>query len=104
MRCLTLRESKRVRAGPRMTLDCAHVLPASARPDLIYSPDNVYLVSREFHRRLDDHQDPLTGDPIDKNEHYWWWYRVVKASTEQYDPGTDYEEKTIFAVTKCEGT
>jgi hypothetical protein len=104
-RCLTLTESKRVKIGPRRNLDCAHVLSASSRPDLVYSLKNVLLVSREFHRRLDDCQDPLNGDPIDLNERSWWWWRALTCSTEKFDLEVDYSERVDVVVTKCdEGT
>jgi len=101
-KCLTVGEAKRVKVGPRMNLDCAHVLSASSRPDLVYEPSNVHLIGREFHRRLDDYQDPVTGIPVGVNEHFWWWWRILNRSTEKYDPEVDYQEKVVLRVTNSQ--
>ena len=35
-------------------LDCAHVFPVSTHPLMVYNEDNVYLLCREAHHRIDD--------------------------------------------------
>lgn len=59
------------------TLDPAHVLSRSKRPDLIYSEDNIVILGRLFHSRLDSIQNPLTGENISSIERDGWWIRIV---------------------------
>ena len=57
--------------------DVAHVFGKSAFPHMRYLEDNVVLLSREFHSRLDAGKNPLTGKTISKEEHEGWWIRIV---------------------------
>ena len=82
-------------------VDHAHVFEVSAYPGYYTNDDNVYLVCRGAHRRLDDWQDPVTGKPSDKSTHWYWWWRVINASTAKYDEGFDYEDAVR---TKCLAT
>lgn len=58
-------------------VDPAHVLPRSTHPHLIYDPENIVMLSRLFHSRLDTYRNPLTGSPISKDEHRKWWDRIA---------------------------
>jgi hypothetical protein len=59
------------------SVDPAHVLPRSTHPHLIYDPENIVMLSRLFHSRLDTYRHPLTGTPLSKEEHRKWWKRIV---------------------------
>lgn len=59
------------------TLDPAHVLSRSKRPDLIYCENNIVILGRLFHSRLDSCLDPLTGKNISRSERDSWWIRIV---------------------------
>lgn len=58
-------------------LQCAHVLPASERKDLIYADDNVLLLNEFSHRSLDESRDPITGAAIDQEQVRAWWMRLL---------------------------
>lgn len=58
-------------------VDPAHVFPRSGYPHMKYDPDNVVLLSRLFHSRLDEYKDPLTGEHLDKESHEWWWKTII---------------------------
>lgn len=72
-------------------LDHAHIFSAGAEPSQIYNKKNIVLLSRGFHRRMDNYQDPITGEPIDLDHHYYWWYRIYHKSTEAFNPEKDYK-------------
>ena len=57
--------------------DVAHVFGKSAFPHMRYLEDNVVLLSREFHSRLDAGKNPITGKTISREEHEHWWIRIV---------------------------
>lgn len=63
--------------------DSAHVFPRSVYPHMKYDPDNVVLLTRLFHSRLDHFQHPVTGKQISKEEQIGWWVRIV--GTKRYD-------------------
>ena len=58
-------------------LDVAHVFGKSAFPHMRYMADNVVLLNRVFHSRLDIGKNPLTGKSMSKEEHEQWWIRIV---------------------------
>ena len=64
-------------------LDVAHVFGKGAYPKMKYITDNMILLSRVFHSRLDNYCDPFTGKPIDKDTHTLWWRDIV--GDELYD-------------------
>ena len=97
-RCLTAKESYQLEKGSPVTLDRAHILSAANYPDQIYNPKNVITLKRFIHRRMDDYQCPLTGSPVNKNLHFFWWYRILKKSTELYNDNTDYELELLVAI------
>lgn len=59
------------------TVDPAHVFGKGAYPHLKYDEDNIVLLSRLFHSRLDHFYDPLTGSSIDKETQERWWKLIV---------------------------
>lgn len=59
------------------TIDPAHILSRSSRPDLIYCEENIVMLGRLFHGRIDSLQNPLTGAPISTEERKNWWIRIV---------------------------
>jgi hypothetical protein len=91
MRCLSLKESHQFIKGSEMTIDRAHIFAASDCPELIYSVTNIASLTRFIHRRMDEYKSPLTGDFVQRNEHFYWWYRILKLSMEAYNSDLDYE-------------
>lgn len=72
---------KRVAGSQMDILDPAHVLGAGPNPSMIYVVENVVLLNRFAHDRLDYFKDPLTGKRIDKETHEKWWRRIVGDDT-----------------------
>lgn len=92
LQCLSAKEYYSLVPGHPTIKDCAHIFSAGTHPDKIYWTDNVVLLSRYIHRRMDDFQNPLTGDSLSsKNEHYYWWYRIKESAVIEYDESIDYE-------------
>jgi len=58
-------------------VDPAHIFPKSVYPHLKYDVDNVILLSRLFHSRLDEYRDPIFGEQIGKAEHEKWWIFII---------------------------
>ncbi len=63
--------------GELNQLDMAHVFNKSSRPDLKYDIDNVIMIKRIFHNRLDCQLDPITGKGITKEELKNWWMKII---------------------------
>lgn len=82
-----------VNSNPSQTarIDPAHCLPVSTHPAFCYKEDNIYSLCRAHHQRIDDFVSPVTGKECSSNRHYWYWWRVINKSTEDYDKETDYE-------------
>lgn len=59
------------------TEDYAHVFGRGVYPHLKYDPDNVVMLTRLFHSRLDHFYNPISGEQIDKKEQEEWWIRIV---------------------------
>jgi hypothetical protein len=59
------------------TLDPAHVFNKSVYPHMKYDTDNVVLLNRLFHGRLDHFTNPITGKSITKEEQERWWRRII---------------------------
>ena len=97
-RCLTAKEFHQLRPGSPKNLDRAHIFSAANFPNLLYTLKNVITLRRYIHQRMDDYQCPLTGDPIEINQHYWWWIRILNHSTEAYNELIDYEELLKTAI------
>jgi len=77
-RILDLEEKKIVKDdGFLSNLDCAHVFGKGAYPHLKYDIDNIVLMSRLFHSRLDTGRHPVSAQPIDAFQKEQWWMRIV---------------------------
>jgi hypothetical protein len=98
MMCLSITESKQLKVGTERTLDRAHIFAASNRPDIIYNPNNVVTLTRFVHRRMDNFQNPLNGDPIDRETHYYWWWRIFSRSIEKFNSEIDYEQLLLSKI------
>lgn len=86
-RCLNIKEFLILRknAGSMLkTLDPAHIVSVSARPDLCYEPNDICLVNHYSHNLLDNYKDPIDGHNISKEEVTNWWIRIAKTNEEQY--------------------
>lgn len=66
-------------------LDPAHYLAVSDRPDLCYKSYNIVLLNRYSHECLDSFKDPITGEPISKEDVRLWWERILKSDATQYN-------------------
>ena len=65
-------------AGSRANiLDPAHCFGAGSFPHLVYDKDNVVLLNRYSHDMLDYFKNPISGKPIDREEHTRWWKRII---------------------------
>jgi predicted nucleic acid-binding protein len=73
------------------TLDPAHVLSRSSTPCLVYDPENIVILGRLFHSRLDNLQNPLTGESVSVEERNQWWIRIV--GQELWDSLNDRSKK-----------
>jgi len=58
-------------------IDHAHIFPRSTHPHLKYDVDNIVLLSRLFHSRLDEFRDPITGEYIGKVMAGKWWCFIL---------------------------
>ena len=57
--------------------DPAHIFSRGSYPHMKYDEENVVLLSRLFHSRIDQLQDPVTGESISPEERQQWWIRIV---------------------------
>jgi len=90
-RCISAKEYNQLIQGSPKTLDRAHIFAASAHPELLYNPNNVITLRRFIHRRMDDFTNPLNGESISLQEHWYWWYRIYTHKIIKFDENTDYE-------------
>ena len=67
------------------TLDPAHYIAVSERPDLCYKSYNIVALNRFSHDNLDHFRDPVTAEPITKEEVQVWWERILKGDPTQYN-------------------
>jgi hypothetical protein len=58
-------------------LDTAHVFGKNANPHMRYDLDNVAMLFRTFHERLDQGKSPVSGKTIPHSEKVDWWRRIV---------------------------
>ena len=81
LRIITVREAVLLsRTAPKIqliTLDPAHIYPASGYPGLIYEENNIVLLNRYSHENLDNSRHPIMGTPISKEEMMSWWERIA---------------------------
>lgn len=97
-KCLSCVEAAQLIQGVCSILDPAHVIPVSEDPTQVYNTRNIVSLRRFIHRRMDAFQNPLTGQPISKNEHYYWWWRILEARIAEYDPATDYKALVLSFI------
>lgn len=91
--CISIQESYSLVVGSQTALDPAHVIPASVDPSIIYEPKNVVTLQRFVHRRMDNFQNPLTGEDLNSsNEHWYWWWRITQHKVISYDADVDYKQ------------
>lgn len=62
-------------------LDCAHVFSKAVYPWMRYNPNNVVLLYRTFHSRLDSYRCPITNEPLNAEQVKGWWQRIVGNET-----------------------
>ena len=63
--------------------DVAHIFNKSTYPHMRYDINNVVLLCRTFHNRLDTYKHPITGKSICKADTERFWMRIV--GTKMYD-------------------
>ena len=89
MRILTAQEylllRKKAPAKLLERLDHAHIKAVSERPDLCYDYWNCVLLNRYSHENLDNCRDPITAEPITKDERNRWWLRIMEGNAKQYE-------------------
>lgn len=87
LRLLTVREFVTLTKHSKRGLthcDPAHVFAVGSHPHMCYLEENVVTLNRFSHDCLDNCQNPLTGEPITKEERDGWWERIVGKETYQY--------------------
>ena len=57
-------------------LDPAHVQGRNAAPEHKYDPDMVFTLCRYFHSLMDTYRDPVTQEPMTKEQRDQWWQRI----------------------------
>jgi len=73
-------------AGPYLkTIDPAHYLAVSERPDLCYDENNIVCLNHYSHSNLDDCKSPIDGHHISMKEVDEWWKRILKGNEDQYN-------------------
>lgn len=65
--------------------DPAHYIAVSARPDLCYKTYNICLLNHYSHSMIDNFKNPVTGSPITKEQAAYWWKRILKGNSTQYE-------------------
>lgn len=57
-------------------LDVAHIDAVGSHVEKTYDLDNVALLCRCHHQRMDSMEDPVTGKKMKKSDREAWWERV----------------------------
>jgi len=57
--------------------DPAHVIARSRAPHMKMNENNIVWLNRYSHDMLDNCKNPLSGEPISKEERDVWWKRIV---------------------------
>lgn len=73
------------------TIDPAHYLAVSERPDLCYDANNIVCLNRYSHSNLDSGKSPIDGHQISREEVHDWWLRILKGNEKQYNYLLDNE-------------
>jgi hypothetical protein len=100
MRCLSISEYHQIKVCGPITIDRCHIFSRSSHPELIYNKNNIISLQRFIHRRMDDFKDPIYGNTIDINLHFYWWWRIKNHKIEAFNNELDYEEFLIKEI-KC---
>lgn len=58
-------------------LDHAHIHGVGTHPHMCYNEKNVILLNRYSHECLDNCKDPITAEPISREERDNWWRRII---------------------------
>lgn len=95
-RCLTayeVNQTKKLSSLPHLFLqiDPAHILPVSVYPEIMYDENNILSLCRHHHTLIDDYQDVVSGEHIQENKVFYWWWRAKFQETSQYDESIDYK-------------
>lgn len=86
IKCLTTQELIQVEKQDGFWLsqkyqgDGAHVVARSSSPKNVYNRDNVVLISRFFHSRIDNGLDLVTGEYIGFEGSKRWWERIMRSA------------------------
>jgi hypothetical protein len=72
-------------------LDGCHIISRSQSPANIYNKNNVVLISRFFHQRLDQGLDLITGEFIGFEGSKRWWERILWENN-LWDKSFTYDE------------
>ena len=75
-----IRNKNNYNKGMLNQFDCAHIEPVSVHPDLTYDPDNIVLLCRLCHSSIDNFINPITFEPMNKEEHAEFWKRIIASS------------------------
>lgn len=65
-------------------LDVCHIQERSVQPELKYEPANGVVVSRYFHKLLDDYKHPVTKERITKEERLFWFQNAKLIKLENF--------------------
>ena len=57
-------------------LDIAHILGKGEKPELKFDLDNVVIIGRLWHSRIDKFKDPLTNMSISQQVRLYWFDRI----------------------------
>lgn len=58
-------------------LDMAHVFERGSYPKMALNLDNVVMLKRPIHNRLDTNCNPITGERISLEETISWWEYII---------------------------
>jgi hypothetical protein len=77
---LTFKETlifQKINNNKPLNLDPAHILEVSLYPQYVYEDCNIVTLNRTSHEFLDSCRDPITGQPITKEERNAWWKKIL---------------------------
>jgi hypothetical protein len=86
LKCLTTQELLQVEKQDGFWLsqkfvgDGAHIVARRMSPSNVYNVNNVALISRFFHSRLDNGLDLVTGEFIGFEGSKRWWERIMRSA------------------------
>ena len=77
-------------------LDHAHCFGVGPHPHMCYNEKNVVLLNRFSHENLDNCRNPITSEPISREERDNWWKRIIGESiyNELEEVSYRYKEET----------